>query len=66
MPALRCVGAPVNEAETCRSLVRPKLRTVGLPAAERASFYREQMHVTAGLATGKVQLDMHGINSPIG
>lgn len=37
----------MNEAETCRTLVRPKLEAAGwLANGER--FYREQMHVTAG------------------
>jgi type I restriction enzyme R subunit len=37
----------MNEAETCRTLVRPKLEAAGgLAVGER--FYREQMHVTAG------------------
>lgn len=45
----------MNEAETCRTMVRPKLETVGwLANGER--FYREQMNVTNGrivLAGGK-------------
>jgi len=45
----------MNEAETCRTMVRPRLETAGwLANGER--FYREQMHVTNGrivLAGGK-------------
>ncbi|VTU00306.1 dead deah box helicase : Type I site-specific restriction-modification system, R (Restriction) subunit OS=Candidatus Competibacter denitrificans Run_A_D11 GN=BN873_370003 PE=4 SV=1: HSDR_N_2: ResIII [Gemmataceae bacterium] len=45
----------MNEAETCRTMVRPKLESAGwLANGER--FYREQMHVTNGrivLAGGK-------------
>jgi type I restriction enzyme, R subunit len=45
----------MNEAETCRTMVRPKLETAGWEAnGER--HYREQLHITAGrivLAGGK-------------
>jgi hypothetical protein len=37
----------MNEAETCRTMVRPRLETAGwLANGER--FYREQMHITNG------------------
>ncbi len=45
----------MNEAETCRTLVRPKLETVGW-AANGERFYREQLHITDGrivVAAGK-------------
>lgn len=37
----------MNEAETCRTLVRPNLEAAGWREG-RAAFDREQMHVTAG------------------
>jgi len=37
----------MNEAETCRTMVRPKLEAAGW-LANGTRFYREQMHVTAG------------------
>jgi type I restriction enzyme, R subunit len=53
----------MNEAETCRTMVRPKLEAAGwLANGER--HYREQLHITAGrvvLAGGKPKRQKHKI-----
>src|SRR5215207_9846782 len=53
----------MNEAETCRTMVRPKLEAAGwLANGER--HFREQLHITAGrvvLAGGKPKRQKHKI-----
>lgn len=56
----------MNEAETCRTLVRPKLEAAGwLANGER--HYREQLHITNGrvvLAGGKPCIRRRTVTAP--